>query len=55
VIYRPANGNFICLEPVSNVTNAFNMPADSGSGTLELEPDQECMVTIGFEVKITTG
>jgi aldose 1-epimerase len=55
VIYRPADGNFFCLEPVSNVTNAFNMPADSESGVIELEPGRECKVTIGFDVKTTPG
>lgn len=50
VIYRPAGGNFFCLEPVSNVTNAFNMPEDSDTGMIELEPAQECKVTVNFEV-----
>lgn len=51
VIYRPANENFFCLEPVSNITNAFNMPKDSDSGMMELEPNQECKVIVNFEVK----
>lgn len=53
VIYTPANENFFCLEPVSNITNAFNMPADSNTGVIELEPNQECKVTVNFEVKTT--
>lgn len=53
VIYTPENQNFFCLEPVSNITNAFNMPKDSDSGMIELEPNQECKVTVNFHVKTT--
>lgn len=53
VIYTPPNQNFFCLEPVSNITNAFNMPADLDSGMIELAPNQECKVTVNFEVKTT--
>lgn len=51
VIFRPAGQRFFCLEPVSNVTNAFNMPADTDSGIIELEPGRECKVTVNFEIK----
>jgi aldose 1-epimerase len=52
VIYTPENENFFCLEPVSNITNAFNMPSDSNTGTIELAPGEEYKVTVNFEVKI---
>jgi aldose 1-epimerase len=51
VIYTPENENFFCLEPVSNITNAFNMPADTDNGMIELAPNEECKVTVNFEVK----
>lgn len=53
VIFRPANEHFFCLEPVSNITNAFNMPAGSNSGVMELEPGRECKAAVNFEVKTT--
>ena len=42
VIYTPADADFFCVEPVSNVTDAFNMLArgDSGHGTKILLPGE---------------
>ncbi len=42
VIYTPADADFFCVEPVSNVTDTFNMLArgDSGHGTKILLPGE---------------
>ena len=48
MIYTPADADFFCVEPVSNMTDAFNMMAhqDSGHGTKILSPGES------FEGKI---
>ena len=42
MIYTPADADFFCVEPVSNMTDAFNMMArqDSGHGTKILSPGE---------------
>ena len=42
VIYTPADADFFCVEPVSNVTDAFNMLArgEFGHGTKTLLPGE---------------
>tara|TARA_A100001037_G_scaffold305102_1_gene343997 strand:+ start:1595 stop:2467 length:873 start_codon:yes stop_codon:yes gene_type:complete len=43
VIYVPRGEDFFCLEPVSNVTDAFNMLSrrTAGHGVFVLEPDEQ--------------
>ena len=45
VIYTPTNADYFCVEPVSNVTDAFNMLArgDSGHGTKILASEENCL------------
>ena len=42
MIYNPAEEDFFCVEPVSNVTDAFNMQArgDFGHGVMTLLPGE---------------
>lgn len=42
VIHRPVNGSYVCVEPVTHVTDGFNLAAAgvSGSGLRVLEPGE---------------
>jgi len=50
VVYTPADEGFFCVEPVSNITDAFNMLArgETGHGVLVLEPDTEVSGWVEF-------
>ena len=38
VVHRPPQGAYLCVEPVSHVTNAFNLAAKgmAGTGSMQL-------------------
>ena len=38
VVHRPPQGGYLCIEPVSHVTNAFNLAAQgmAGTGSMQL-------------------
>jgi aldose 1-epimerase len=40
VVFTPPGEDFFCVEPVSNCTDAFNMPADGDSGARILAPGE---------------
>lgn len=48
VVYIPGGKDFLAIEPVSNMNDAFNMAAagESGTGMLELEPDAAITATM---------
>jgi len=50
VIFTPPEEDFFCVEPVSHVTDAFNMldRGDSGNGTKILLPDEMLEGKISF-------
>lgn len=50
-IYSPGDGSF-CVEPVSNVPDAFNLMAKghSNHGSLILEPQQKIKAQVSFEI-----
>ena len=55
VMYAPLNEDFFCVEPVSNVTDAFNMMdrGEAGHGTTVLEAGQSLKSRITFLPKWT--
>ena len=55
VMYAPLNEDFFCVEPVSNVTDAFNMMdrGEAGHGTTVLEAGQSLKSRITFMPKWT--
>jgi len=54
-MYAPLNEDFFCVEPVSNVTDAFNMMdrGEAGHGTTVLESGQSLKSRITFMPKWT--
>ena len=50
VVYAPLNEDFFCVEPVSNVTDAFNMMArgEPGHGTRVLEAEESLKSRVTF-------
>jgi aldose 1-epimerase len=40
VVFTPPGEGFFCVEPVSNCTDAFNMPAEGESGARILAPGE---------------
>ena len=50
VVYTPAGEDFFCVEPASNVTDAFNMlwHGDAGHGAVVLEPGETLAGAIEF-------
>ena len=55
VMFAPLNEDFFCVEPVSNVTDAFNMMdrSEAGHGTTVLEAGQSLKSRITFMPKWT--
>ena len=55
VIYSPQGQPFFCVEPVTNMNNAFNRAerGESGTGTRILEPGQEMKAKMTLEVERT--
>ncbi len=53
VIYVPAGQDFFCVEPVSNVNDAFNLASRgvSGTGIVVLEPGQQLQGAARFSVE----
>ena len=50
VVYAPLNEDFFCVEPVSNITDAFNMMArgEPGHGTRVLEAEESLKSRVTF-------
>ena len=50
VVHRPDNGAYLCLEPVSHVTDGFNLAARgvSGTGTVWLAPGESLAGAMRF-------
>ncbi|WP_296743286.1 aldose 1-epimerase [Mesorhizobium sp.] len=50
VLYTPPGEPFFCAEPVSNITDAFNQPGDSGdnTGCMVLGPGETRSATVRF-------
>jgi len=49
VVYSPAEGDFFCAEPVSNITDAFNMPAGRhDSGLIVLGAGESARANVRF-------
>jgi aldose 1-epimerase len=48
VVYTPPGQSFFCAEPVSHITDAFNLAAagQAGTGILRLEPGETVRVTL---------
>ena len=54
LIYSPRGEDFFCLEPISHITNSFNMIDENikSHGTLVLNPDQTLEGQVLFKPKI---
>jgi aldose 1-epimerase len=54
VVYAPLDGDFFCVEPVSNVTDAFNMMArgEADHGARILQPEERLKGTVLFRPEI---
>ena len=54
VVFAPPGGDFFCVEPVSHVTDAFNMAADGASdtGMRVLKPGEILSARVSFSPKI---
>jgi len=53
VLYTPPDADFFCAEPVSNVTDAFNMPDDQrDSGLIVLGPGESARAAVRFMPRI---
>jgi aldose 1-epimerase len=49
VVYTPRDADFFCAEPVSNITDAFNMPEESNkTGLIVLEAGKSARATTRF-------
>jgi len=56
VVYAPKNEPYFCAEPVSNITDAFNLCHErKDTGMLVLEPGASVKATITFNVHQTAG
>lgn len=56
VVYVPKGEAFFCAEPVSNITDAFNLCHErDDTGMLILQPGEVIRATIGFELRETTA
>lgn len=55
VVFVPPGEDFVCVEPVSNVTNAINQLADGreDTGLLTLEPGETLSGAMHFRVTVT--
>jgi aldose 1-epimerase len=49
-VFAPPEHDFFCVEPVSHVPNAFNMPDPAGQGVRTLDPGQALKQEISLEV-----
>ncbi|HVI89705.1 MAG TPA: aldose 1-epimerase [Dongiaceae bacterium] len=56
VVYAPKNESFFCAEPVSNITDAFNLCRErDDTGMLVLEPGASVRAEITFSIHETAG
>ena len=55
VVYTPPGQSFFCAEPVSHITDAFNLAAtgQAGTGMLRLEPGETVSATLTLTPEIT--
>ena len=52
VLWSPADADFVCVEPISNLPNAFNLPLDHGPGYSILAPGTSLAERWTFEPEI---
>ncbi len=50
VVYAPSGGDFLCLEPVSHMTDAVNRPDIPDAGLIALPPGERLTGTVRFRV-----
>jgi aldose 1-epimerase len=56
VVYAPRNEPYFCAEPVSNITDAFNLcHTRDDTGMLVLEPGASVKAEITFSIRPTAG
>lgn len=57
VVFTPAGKDFFCVEPVSHMTDAFNLAAQGrvDTGMIVLEPGQSAKATARFAVELASG
>ncbi len=48
IVYAPANERYLCLEPVSHMTDALNRPQEADAGVIALPPGERLSGTIRF-------
>lgn len=50
IVYAPAGENYLCLEPVSHMTNALNRPDVDDAGVIALAPGERVSGTLRFRL-----
>lgn len=51
IVYAPAGGDYLCLEPVSHMTDALNRPGEPDAGIIALPPGERLTGTVRFRVE----
>lgn len=50
IVYAPARDSFLCLEPVTHMTDAVNHPDEADAGVIALPPGERLSGTVRFRV-----
>ncbi|SMH59675.1 aldose 1-epimerase [Azospirillum agricola] len=50
IVYAPAGEDYLCLEPVSHMTDALNRPQEPDAGVIALPPGERLTGTVRFRV-----
>lgn len=50
IVYAPADGDFLCVEPVSHMTDAVNRAGEPDRGLVSLSPGQRLAGSVRFSV-----
>ncbi|BAI72071.1 hypothetical protein AZL_014330 [Azospirillum sp. B510] len=48
IVYAPAGEPYLCLEPVTHMTDALNRPQEPGAGVIALPPGERLSMTVRF-------
>ncbi len=52
IVYAPAGEDYLCLEPVSHMTNALNRPQTPDTGVIALPPGERVSGTLRFRLSV---
>jgi aldose 1-epimerase len=48
IVYAPPGEPYLCLEPVTHMTDALNRPQEPGAGVIALPPGERLSMTVRF-------